>query len=339
MNKSFNLLLFSLLATSIFSACETEVNINADWKDITVIHGFISEGIDGCAVRIRKAFNGDQNAFDMAKIADSSTYREPVEVYMQEIFKEFTTEYSLVQYEYAKDSGLFPKTNNYWWFGEKSIDPRKQYQIIVYFPDKDKYVSAKTHIIPKAHIMRPSVNTKYLYFTDKDYPFTLVFQSKDYGEYYQFKIRFNYIEFNNDLTQNENFIEWDLEPTIITPTPLPGDLKEIYNKKLSYEAIYGYLANNISEDSSLIYREISGIDIRLFIGTHEYNLYYQEGKSLEFGNARKKFTNVVNGTGIFTSIATTELNGLIPDQSSLDSLAFGQITGKLGFKNTLYPHD
>ncbi len=337
MNKPFNLILFCLLVISIFSTCETEVNISADWKDITVIHGFINEGF-GCVVRIRKTFNGDQNAFEMSKIADSSNYREPVEVYMQEIFKEFTTEYPMVRYDYPKDSGLFPQSNNYWWFGEPYIDSRKQYQIIVYFPNRDKYVSAKTHIIPKASIMRPSRTTKYLYFTE-DYPFTLVFQSKDFGEFYQFKIRFNYVDYYNDLTRKDNFIEWDLEPIIISPAPLPDELKEIYKKKLSYEAIYGFLASHISEDSSILYRELSGIDIRLFIGTHEYNLYYNEGKGLEFGNERKKFTNVVNGTGIFTSIAVTELKGLVPDQSSLDSLAYGQITGKLGFKNTLYPYD
>ncbi len=33
-----------LLIVILFSACETEFNVNADWEEVTVVYGFLDQG-------------------------------------------------------------------------------------------------------------------------------------------------------------------------------------------------------------------------------------------------------------------------------------------------------
>ena len=63
---------FSLLI--LFNACSTDVDLYADYKDITVVYGLLDPGRDTNYVKINKAFLGPGNAFDIALIADSCNY-------------------------------------------------------------------------------------------------------------------------------------------------------------------------------------------------------------------------------------------------------------------------
>ena len=61
-----------LIILTVFSSCETEFNVNADWKEVTVIYGLLDQSQDKQYIRINKAFlDPNQNAFDVAKDFDS----------------------------------------------------------------------------------------------------------------------------------------------------------------------------------------------------------------------------------------------------------------------------
>lgn len=74
MKKTFFslLTLFSLLV--MFNACSTDVDLYADYKDITVVYGLLDSGADTNFIKINKAFLGPGNALTFAQIADSSNY-------------------------------------------------------------------------------------------------------------------------------------------------------------------------------------------------------------------------------------------------------------------------
>jgi len=77
-------LLISLLVSLImvFPSCETDFEINADWEEITIIYGLLNQEDTAHYFRINKAFLGG-NALEIAKIEDSSSYKNDLEVVLE----------------------------------------------------------------------------------------------------------------------------------------------------------------------------------------------------------------------------------------------------------------
>ena len=63
-----------LISSILFSSCETDFNVNADWKEVTVVYGLLDQNRDKQYVRINKAFLGNENAYVMASESDSINY-------------------------------------------------------------------------------------------------------------------------------------------------------------------------------------------------------------------------------------------------------------------------
>ena len=74
MRKTF-LSLFSAFALLLmFNACSTDVDLYADYKNITVVYGLLDSGADTNFVKITKAFLGPGNALEFALNPDSCNY-------------------------------------------------------------------------------------------------------------------------------------------------------------------------------------------------------------------------------------------------------------------------
>ena len=58
----------------VLGACETDIDVNADWKDITTVYSILDPAEKTQYVRINKAFLGEGNALEYAQIADSINY-------------------------------------------------------------------------------------------------------------------------------------------------------------------------------------------------------------------------------------------------------------------------
>ncbi len=72
--------LFALVSMLSFNACETDFDVTAEWKDITVVYGLISQNDSLHYVKINKAFLGEGNALTYAQEADSASYLNNLEV-------------------------------------------------------------------------------------------------------------------------------------------------------------------------------------------------------------------------------------------------------------------
>jgi hypothetical protein len=73
MNKMGAILV--LLATCFFTSCKNDVEINGEWKDISVVFGLLNQSDTAHYVRISKAFLGEGDALVFAQQFDSLYYR------------------------------------------------------------------------------------------------------------------------------------------------------------------------------------------------------------------------------------------------------------------------
>ena len=75
--KRLKLSLVTLIIIStatIFTSCETDIDVTAEWKDITVAYGILNQNDTAHYLKINKAFLGDGNSLVYAQNADSSSY-------------------------------------------------------------------------------------------------------------------------------------------------------------------------------------------------------------------------------------------------------------------------
>ena len=77
MKTSFFVLVFTLFAAAL-SSCTTDVDLYADYKDITIVYAMLNPKADTNYVKITRAFCGTNdnpiNANEIAQIFDSSNY-------------------------------------------------------------------------------------------------------------------------------------------------------------------------------------------------------------------------------------------------------------------------
>jgi hypothetical protein len=73
MIRLFFLPLFAMVV--LLGACNDEIDLTADWKDIPVVYGLIDKSDDTHYIRIEKVFvDPDRNALEVAEIPDSIYY-------------------------------------------------------------------------------------------------------------------------------------------------------------------------------------------------------------------------------------------------------------------------
>ena len=58
----------------LFTACETDFPVNAEWEEITVVHGLLDASTDTQYIRINKAYLGEEDAMLMAQYSDSINF-------------------------------------------------------------------------------------------------------------------------------------------------------------------------------------------------------------------------------------------------------------------------
>ncbi|MFN3874859.1 MAG: hypothetical protein ACK4L7_02980, partial [Flavobacteriales bacterium] len=60
----------ALMALSLLGACSTELDVNEPYKDISIVYGLLNQRDSLHFVKINKAFLGEGNALDMARVRD-----------------------------------------------------------------------------------------------------------------------------------------------------------------------------------------------------------------------------------------------------------------------------
>jgi hypothetical protein len=71
-----SILLSAFAGILLFSACENEVDINADWKDVPVVFGLLDADSTEQFIRISRVFLGEGDALAFAQIQDSLYYKD-----------------------------------------------------------------------------------------------------------------------------------------------------------------------------------------------------------------------------------------------------------------------
>lgn len=315
--KSSTLIFASLLlfvSTVFFTACETDVDVSADYKDITIVYGLINKSDSVHYLKINKAFLGDGNSLEYAQIADSSSYYDNLEVTLTEKQQNSIVRvipFDTVHVTDKKDGAFYsPKQVVYSSNFVVPVDVESKdytYDLMVRNKITGKEVTSSTNLVKNFDILTPRFGQPTIDFISPTAQQVKWKTAKD-GRRYDVFIRFWFEEViapNNDTI--DRYFDWELGSA--KATFLDG--KEELNIPYVPEGIYGIAQsliprkgvdlNNISEED-VVARLTNRAEFTVVVSGDALNTYLDvNAPSSGIIQDRPEYTNITNGLGLFSS--------------------------------------
>lgn len=297
MTKKITLLL--LIPVMIFTllSCETEVDLNAEWKEITIVYGLLNQLDTTHYLRINKAFLGD-DALQIAKIEDSSSYRNALAVRLEGWNN--TQAVQTINFDTItisnKDTGMWYNPYMQAFTGTGILNPDLQYRLFITNTVTGHEVSGKTFLIKNFAIKKPPAGGRLTLFRGFNTPFQ--WANGVNARRYEPRIRFHYFEIPAG-TQDTIPKSIDYVLTTVTSDNLGGngDIEVSF----SNDAFYSFIQNKLT--GSFEGKRLCGtVDFIISAGGDEYETYMRvNGPSSSIVQDKPEYTNIENGYGLLSS--------------------------------------
>lgn len=291
--------LLLIIIIIIIIGCDTDFDVNADWKETTVVYGLLDASLDTQYIRINKGYLGNISAIDMAQYSDSIHFNpDHLKVELHKLqFEDTLISISLDTVIVDKEEGLFANDNNIVY---EALTPSnflrsdRQYVLTIKNIVSDNFVNAMTEVVSGFSFL--NFNSAYKFgFYNGALPDSTKFRSKtlewnkvENGMIYQLDVRFNYLE--NGKSKH-----------LVWTQPLVSFVGAVMETKLEGEKFFNFLSNNLENDNSLS-REFVDIDLIMTISTQDLHTYMQVNTPINgIVQERDLFTNINNGIGLFSS--------------------------------------
>ena len=286
----------------LFSSCETDFDVNAQWEDVTIVYGLIDPNIEDQLIKINKAFLGQGDALQMASIADSSNYN-PSDLHVkihrirQQAFNQYDTLSSVTLNDTIldKDDGLFSTYNNIIYTFKKPssfYNTNSLYALEIINLISGHKVTSQTEIINTFSF--ESLNPSFEWgLYNGDLPDSLKFRTKNIewqpstnGVIYQLDIVINYIE-NNDTIN----LPWS--------QPLVEYTSGNMSLKIKGDQFFQFLTTNLTNNTP---KQFLNLDLVMTVGSDDLKTYINVNKPFSgIVQERPVFSNINNGVGLFSS--------------------------------------
>lgn len=314
--KTFLVRAFILLGVASFLAsCETDIDVTAEWKDITVVYGLISQNDSVHYIKINKAFLGDGNAYTYAQIADSSSYGTNIEVTLVE--KSITGSTRTFQCDtttiYNKEPGVFYYPQQVVYkaaFKIPSDINEKQYTYHLEIRNKltGKVVKAQTPLVKDFSIDTPNPGVTKIEFISENNQRIKWYSAID-GRRYNVTIRIWFDEVFNLYDTIPRYIDWDFS-SVKASSIVESELLEIlYDPQNLYPICKSLIPYKDDRENSVTSRLIDKAEFRFAVAGDELNTYMEVNEpSSDLLQEKAEYTNIQNGYGLFSCRYTKTLS-------------------------------
>lgn len=362
MNKLL-LVLITLISTLFFS-CETDIEANAPYEDITIVYGVINPGETDHYIKISRAFSGVSSALDLAANSHNFNYAEDaLEVSIEEInngsvVKTYSTGAGTVIRtvdEIIKTPGIFDEnTNVLYKFVEPAINKKSIYRIKIVNKESGKEVSSETEVVGNTRIALPSGGSSFKFyiasgssgvFTDTPVGLTT---GKSVGRA-EAKLIFKYIEHYTVSSMKPSvmkIVEMSMGEDLASSTSGNESLKW----KMSGNAFFDNITSAVSDPNNIpdfSHRELENISVDFIVTGSELSTFMTVSAPSNTVNQDKpNYTNIENGIGIYSSresisFISTKPGGTINISSNtlsyLKGLGLGFCFGAVGQGSPVAP--
>jgi hypothetical protein len=313
----------------VFTACETDFEVNAEWEETTVVFGLLDKAKEIQFIKVNKAFLGEADALQMAQHSDSVNF-EPfdyndstgdLQVKLYKIDVNDTIERILKDTLLLKDDGLFASDNNIVYYfntpeGDDFLSKNTTYSLVINNVKTGNIVSSSTEIIKGFNFegfdglsgTQTSYNFSFYNLYDGEnkayYTFEWEPSKTPNAVIYQFALRFHYEE--NEVAKELLWTQTEVNER--------EKILTIYGKDF-----FSFLENNLVKDNAV--REFISIDIEMTLGAQDLKTYILVNEPITgIVQERPQFTNIENGIGLFSSRHSKVISNLGLNPATLEHL-------------------
>ena len=302
----------------VFTACETDFDVNAEWDEVTVVYGLLDAGDENSTqlIKISKAFLGKMDALQMAQYADSINFDEgELAVKVIRIKNNGITDTIVLDEVLTlRNEGVFNDSIIVYSFENIDfLNSNSEYELLIKNNITGNEVSSATNIVSNFNFDMGAGfpfgfietwipgNSSATKFSDQRVSWG---NSNDNGLQYQIDLIFNY---------QENNIDKDL---IYTTSVLEGTGQFAFEG----EKFFNFLKNELVKDPS-IERKFIDIDLVMTVGSEDLKTYRIINEEITgIVQERPQFTNINNGIGLFSSRFTKTRKGFDFADRTIDYL-------------------
>lgn len=316
-------------------ACDNDLDLTAEYKDIPVVYGVFSRANEVNYVKIEKAFLGadGENALEIAQIPDSVFYAN-IDVSLERLSdnRVYNLERVLASDEgIEREEGVFVSDPFYLYKLELPEDDELvgggEYELTINRGDDKPLIKATTVILDDFTFNLPATPGE---ITIRYRNQGLSWINNDEAAFYDVKMKLRFLEQNpDDQLYYEDSILWPVDEFQIAQV---GDANFAYD--LDGEAMFRYLGNTL-DDNEGFGRIFVNFDFIIDVAGHEIKDYIditQANTGITSSQVVPNFTNLSEGFGIFSSKNSLTHGSFTLKPESMDSLANGIYTKDLGFQ-------
>jgi hypothetical protein len=325
----------------VLGACSTDLDINGDRKEVTVVYGILDATSQYQYIKINRAFLGEGNALIYSQVPDSTLYpyllTVKLEVYNS--VNQKVTEYIADTVHIYKESNIFfsgyqpyyrfiiPNYNSIYGDDTMWLNSSYKYKLVIVNPVTGNICESETPMIKNFTFEKPSPYSLTISFAS-DIVNSIELESAVNGKLYEAKFVFTYYEIYsaNPLDTIEKTNSWTIGTTIAANTTGSENLVLNYN---NYD--FFYLLGARLEERPDVQRYPGKVKLVITVATDEMNTYIDVNQpSNSIIQEKPSYTNISNGVGLFASkfikTASFELNNATEVE-----LRDGQYTKDLNF--------
>ncbi len=293
MKKIWIISLMTIISIAMLS-CSKDIEINDDYKDITIVYGLLDQKDSLSYIRIEKAFLSQGNIYQDAQIADSNQYPYKLEVSVSDdngmsIVFDTTTVYN-------KEGGIFYKDKMKVYVAETKgkLQANTIYTLKVRNPQTGQEQTGKCKLINTMAFTYEGVypGPRVSFVSNNNVRFKTI---PNVGAY-QLMIRFHYIDsLTTDHSIRHRYVDM-LTPVRFVDANISGTPLNIGVNGNNW---FLNLKAKIPVNSDVLRFE-DKVEFIMYMADADYKTYmeiHQPNSSLVMD--RPEFTNITNGYGLF----------------------------------------
>ncbi len=327
--------LFALIWLTI--SCSNDFELEAAWRDIPVVYGFLSQQDTAHYIRVEKAFlEPGGNADKIAQIADSLYYDEQVEVQLERPASGQTFLMQRVNGTaegYPREAGVFATQPNILYkIPATTINLRagETIRLTINRGEGKTPVTAETTVLGDITLRETNPLTPVNFAYDRKVNFA--WNTDDFAQIFDLRLVIHYLESEpgnpNDLVAKE--LVWVLADDLLRD----NNSASRFSFEIEGVELYKFLAANLEPVSDRI-RIFQTFDIHVTgAGAElvEALRVLRINAGITSAQAIPTYTNLSEGRGIFSSRTTAIRTGLTLNFTAQDSLRNGMLTRDLNFR-------